>query len=210
MSDFPSTPALSVELWARELKGLLDALGIGRAIIMGASMGGMIALEFCYLFPDRAIAELVVCSSAKLNPRSVAFYEERASLAESVGVKEMVQRTFHTSVEAYSPSFRKAHPEKIQLFKEALEKMDRERSVAAYRAIARVDLQDRLDKIKTPTLIVAGEYDTRMPVDDSELICMRVRNSLMKIVPDSGHFIQQEQPEIFRETVVNYLQKMIP
>ena len=57
-----------MEVWADDLAGLLDALGIDRAHVHGTSMGGMIAIVFAGKYPERTRSVVINCAAAKLGP----------------------------------------------------------------------------------------------------------------------------------------------
>ena len=55
-----------MEVWADDLAGLMDALGIDQAHVHGTSMGGMIAIVFAGKYPDRTTSVVINCAAAKL------------------------------------------------------------------------------------------------------------------------------------------------
>ncbi len=72
----PDFPVVTVEDWVRAQARLADRLGIGRfAAVMGGSLGGMQALAWTYLFPDRIAHCLAIASTPKLSAQNIAFNE---------------------------------------------------------------------------------------------------------------------------------------
>jgi 3-oxoadipate enol-lactonase len=205
LSGFSPEPPLSVELWSRDLGSLMDVLRIKRADLVGWSLGGMIGLQFALNSPERVSSLILVGSTPKLQPAAIRLFEERAKLAENGGMEELVKNTFHTTEESFAPMIREKHPEKLQYFRKMLESYQKENYAAISRALIKADLSDKLEGIKTPALIVVGQYDVRTPLSDSELMCMKLSNSYMKILPDCGHFYGLEQPELFSRVLNNFL-----
>lgn len=204
-SDFPRDPPLSVEQWAKDLEELMNELGIRDAHLLGWSLGGIISLQFCLNFPERVKSLVLVGTTTRLQPSAIALFEERAKLAETLGMHVLVEKTFHMTEQSFAPSVREKHPEKLRIFRTMLENHDKDRYAAIARALVKADLTDRLSDIQNPTLIVVGQYDARTPLADSELMSMQMPHSLMKIIPDCGHFYPLEQPEIFSNIVRSFL-----
>jgi len=205
LSGFSSGSPLSVDIWASDLHSLLDTLGIKRAALIGWSLGGIIALEFAFNWPDRVNSLVLVGTTPKFQPPAVRLFEERAILAEGGGMEELVKKTFQTTEEAFAPSVRREHPEKVQFFRRMLESNRKEAYAATSRALVNADVSDKLESIKTRTLIIVGQHDVRTPLSDSEQMCMKMRNCCMKILPECGHFYPLEQPELFSHVVEDFL-----
>jgi 3-oxoadipate enol-lactonase len=203
-SDSANT-APSVELFSRDLSSLMDSLGIERASFVGWSLGGMIALDLAFNNPEKVTSLILVGSTPKLQPAAMKLFEERAKFAETAGMEDLLKNTFHTTEEAFAPSVRKNHPEKILFFRKMLGSYRKETYAAISRALIKADLNDKLDSIKAPALIVVGQYDARTPLSDSELMCMKLSKSYMKIMPDCGHFYPIEQPKLFSQAIDDFL-----
>ena len=71
-ADFP---VVTVEDWVNAQARLLDALGIDKLVVMGGSLGGMQALSWTLLFPERVTHAVVVASAPNLNAENIAFNE---------------------------------------------------------------------------------------------------------------------------------------
>jgi pimeloyl-ACP methyl ester carboxylesterase len=101
-------------------------------------------------------------------------------------------------------------PEQTQLRREATERI-RNNDLAAYRAtlwaIARFDAQARLDEIRRPTLVVAGDQDTTVPLASKRRLAERIPDSRLEIIGDSGHATPVDQPESFNRVVIQFLEQ---
>ncbi len=72
----PDFPVVTVEDWVRAQARLAEALGIERfAAVMGGSLGGMQALAWSYLFPDRVAHCVVMAAAPRLSAQNIAFNE---------------------------------------------------------------------------------------------------------------------------------------
>ena len=76
----------SMELWADDVKGLLDEIGVERAHIHGTSMGGMVALAFAGRYPERVDGLVLDCASAKSDFMARAHWEVWKQLAQAYGM----------------------------------------------------------------------------------------------------------------------------
>ncbi len=207
-SEFPSSARLSVGLWADDLDSLMTALKVKSAHLVGWSLGGMIAMEMYFKSPKKVTSLIPVGSTPKLQPAAAELFRQRAKLAESEGMKTLVEKTFQTTEAAFAPSARSEHPEKVRKFRAMLENHNKDSYAAIARAIAEVDQTSRMSEILAPTLIIVGQYDARTPLQDSEMMCMQIANSYMKIIPDCGHFYPMEKPEALSNIILDYLESL--
>jgi len=81
----------SIELLAEDAIGLMDALGIQEAHVMGLSMGGMIAQQIGARYPDRTLSLLLCNTASEMPPRSL--WEERLAIARSQGIAALAEST---------------------------------------------------------------------------------------------------------------------
>ena len=81
-SDKPDGP-VTPELWASDIAGLLDELQIDRAVILGHSMGGVIAQRFALDFPKRVLALILESTSSQVNDAARAYWEQQAGASDS-------------------------------------------------------------------------------------------------------------------------------
>lgn len=205
-SDNINEKELSMEIWSKDLGGIMDALGLENASIVGWAMGGTIALQTCLDFPKRVRSAILLGSKAKLPESTRGSFEDNAKLAEIAGMNELIERTFHLMEQSFAPSFREKHPEKIELYKSLLKINDKEQYAAACRALLKADLNSQLEEILTPSLLMVGQYDNRTPLADAATMCMRMPQCVMKVVPECGHFYPLEQPELICKLVLRFLQ----
>lgn len=65
---------------------------------------------------------------------------------------------------------------------------------------------DRLDTLEVPVLIIWGRNDRIIPSEDAEYLHSKIRNSIVRIFPDSGHVPHWEEPEEYNGLVTEFLQ----
>ena len=199
-SDAP-VQEYSMELWADDLAGLLDALEVERAHVHGTSMGGMVAIPFAAKYPDRVHGLVLSCS--------LAAYDEAARLNK---------RVWHAISKAYGKGEEFLDLLVFQLFSRPFiesERIGEARELVAKlvssqtspevfdqitKAIESADLVPLLETITSPTLVVGGRFDIMTPIDmgpsgaGSRVIAERIPGAEF-VTLDAGHTFLIEQPE---------------
>lgn len=169
----PGDPeSYSIPTFAADLAGLLHGIGIERAHIGGASMGGMIAAQFAVDYPDVCesvqLCETTCGNAADLGPggdwerRLLEGISALQHLASTVGLRETLIREWEFK-EENDPHF-DVMPYSLEDDFRRIEMMTVPGYVGAANAIAaRPDLTDRVTSITAPTLVMIGEWDDFLP-----------------------------------------------
>ena len=212
-SDAP-VQEYSMELWADDLAGLLDALEIERAHIHGTSMGGMVAIPFAAKYPDRTNGLVLSCS--------LAAYDEAA---------RMNKRVWHAIAKAYGKGDEFLDLLIFQLFSRPFiesERIGEARELVAKlissqtspevfaeitAAIESADLVPLLETIAAPTLVVGGRFDIMTPIEmgpsgaGSRILAERIPGAEFVIL-DAGHTFLIEQPEESCALIIDFLSRV--
>lgn len=181
---------------AQDALGLLDALGVERAHILGISMGGMIGQELALAAPGRVRTLTLGCTypggpDARLTDQAIV---QRIMAGVASGDPQVILRTsFEVNV---SPAYA-ARPGTWEAFQESA------MSVAApipvlfeqLRATASHDTSARLGELTMPTLVIHGDVDQMLDVSNGELIARLVPGARLVILPGVGHLFWIEDPE---------------
>jgi pimeloyl-ACP methyl ester carboxylesterase len=190
---------------AKDAAGVLDALGIQRAHIVGASMGGMIAQVLAARHPERvATLTSIMASSGNPSPR-VALGSRRALRvllrppARLDTVDGITDHLLHVFGVIGSPGFRgDSHALRALLEKVAQRGYDRagaERQLLAI--LASGDRRALLARITAPTLVIHGADDPLVPVAAGIDTARHIPGAQLKVVPGMGHdFAAALQPAI--------------
>ncbi len=204
----PEAPEImTMEDHARDLKALLDHLGIERAVVGGLSMGGYIALAFAELFPQ-ALQGLILC-----NTRSAADGEQAREGREATARKAMEEGVAVIAEsmlpKMISPKSAQTHPD-LSMFVENMMACQHAEGVAASaRGMGlRPDRTSMLSSINVPTLVITGSADTLIPPAESEAMTAKVPGAQLLVIPDVAHLSNLEDPEAFNTAVRAFLQRM--
>jgi pimeloyl-ACP methyl ester carboxylesterase len=203
-------------------RDILTALGIDRATVVGHSLGGGIAMQFAYQFPERA-ERLVLVSSGGLG-REVHFLLRAATLpgadyvlpaltsAGLVGVGRRIGELLRLA--------RITPGQDLQVLAEGFASLDNAGSRQAFlhtvRAVIepggqRVSANDRLDLAALlPSLIVWGEKDSIIPVEHGAAAHEAMPGSRFEVFPDAGHMPHDADPERFAALLVEFCETTKP
>jgi pimeloyl-ACP methyl ester carboxylesterase len=201
---------------AADAVGLLDALGIECAHVVGASLGGMIAQVAAARYPGRA-ASLVSIMSATGNPHPrVAFGQHRALRAilsrplDPDDVNRVVDHLVHVFGVIGSPGF----PTDQQLLRDRLERVARRgwypagtmRQLLAI--LASGDRRPLLARIAAPTLVIHGRDDPLVPLAAGEDTARTIRGARLEVVDGMGHDLAPGALPILADKVVRFCREV--
>jgi 3-oxoadipate enol-lactonase len=152
----------SLELLARDVIGLWDALGIGRSHFVGLSLGGMIGLVLGIDHPGR-IEKLVIANArSQADAQFTALWDQRIALAESDGMGPIAEASM---ARWFTEDFIKGSPGEVARVRAVIEATPPAGFAGAGRAIRAIDLHTRLGALACPTLFIAGREDGACPAD---------------------------------------------
>lgn len=198
-SDQPAGP-YNVAMLAEDTAGLLDALAITRAVVMGHSMGGFIAQQLALTRPD-LIDRLVLSATNFGGPRHVPVTQAAIAVMmdRSGDPVDVVRRGISV---ACAPGFMDNHPTEVQdLIDYRLTNPVPPVQYQAQMAVglglfsAEAAFDGRLSAIKAPTLILFGEHDQVVPPANADLLQEQIPDSQVVILPGAGHMFPIECPE---------------
>ncbi len=192
--DAPAT----IDDLAADLAGLLDALGIGRAHVVGLSLGGMTGQAFAATYPARVERLVLMATAAIMGPASA--WEERATAVRRDGMAAVVDAVMQRW---FTPGF--AGDTRAQAVRRQILATEPRGYAVACGAIADMDLRGRLSSIAAPTLVLAGADDPATPVAKSEEIVAGIPGAELVVVPDAAHLLNVEQPDFVTERLVAFL-----
>jgi pimeloyl-ACP methyl ester carboxylesterase len=195
---------------ARSLLEFLDARGIGRAVLVGSSLGGATAMLVAAGHPDRVAALVLV---APATPESRVGWPVRLIQAPVVG--EVALALASRPIVAYGLRrwlFADAGRVTAHAIDDAWFPLTipgtRRAALLAVRSERRryLGLEAR---IRVPTLIVWGREDRVIPAAESERLRSRIAGSRLVVLPDAGHLSQREQPQAFSRVVAEFVSGLL-
>ncbi|WP_327153994.1 alpha/beta hydrolase [Streptomyces tubercidicus] len=198
----PGTTPL--ETFARDLRALLDRLGIERFVLGGLSMGGQIVMECYRLFPER-IRGLVFAdtfAAAETEEGRTARHDMAARLLRE-GMTGYAQEVLAKMVSAHTLAHR---PEVAAHVLAMMTATPPEGAAAALRGRAeRPDYGGLLTRVSVPALVVVGTEDAYTPVSDARDIHARVPDATLTLIERTGHLPNLERPDAFNTALAEFL-----
>jgi pimeloyl-ACP methyl ester carboxylesterase len=210
LSDKPEGP-YSMEMFASDVKGLLDHLGISDPInLVGASMGGIIAQCFIHLYPKQVKRLALVCAGVSGgDPHITPSSEETAQRMTNPG--ETWEEKVNTILDLfYHPDFVRSNP---QIRDTYLQRKAEPQPEYAYNAQLKAcsDPQpyfEWLSDITVPTLVIHGEDDLVFPKKNAETLMEGLRGKgTLYIMKRAGHILMQEKPNEFNAQMLSFMTK---
>ncbi|MCX6351861.1 MAG: alpha/beta fold hydrolase [Bacteroidetes bacterium] len=194
----------SIDLFVEDLKELLDELSLPKVTLCGLSMGGYIALRFIEKYPQY-ITRLVLCNTKAEADNN----DGKAGRANSVqkilkeGKAAFVDGFIHA---IFTDNSIKENNPSVDAIKNMMMAADEKAICHTLIALAaRTDTTNVLSTIQIPTLIITGEKDIIAPPKIVEEMHSKVSKSEIKIIPNAAHMSNLENPEIFNQTILNFL-----
>jgi 3-oxoadipate enol-lactonase len=199
--------AISVADLAADACGVLDALGVDRAHVVGHSMGGYVALTLAAQRPDRVLT-LTVAGSSGGGPKSIGVPQE--TLAAWSANRERPPQEFarRTMPLAFAPGWVEANPDRFERW--LSERLRFPTSAVAWSAhyeAAASFLKAGIDLslVRAPTLVIHGTADRIVPFENAVVMSRelpRVRFCSMK---DRGHLLSLEDPSSFLAELTQHI-----
>lgn len=181
--------------YARYLIQWLESIQLRRAVFVGHSMGGAIALTLAIHHPEYVVGLVLIGSGARLRVRP-----ELLNYAADV-------TTFYKAADlqvtfSFSPN---TSPRLVEL---ASRRMEATRQSVLYGdllACNRFDVMDRLASVQQSTLVICGADDQMTPVRYAQYLSSSIPNARLSVIPNSGHMVMLEQPHLVTESLLSFL-----
>jgi 3-oxoadipate enol-lactonase len=193
-------------LWvlAKSLERLIDHIAPGRALLLGHSMGGMVALEALALFPRKIAGAILSCTSPAFGKPDGAwqqgFLRQRlAALDAGQGMSDIAPGLVRGMVAA------NADPAAVRRAIDIMSAVPPATYRVALHALMNFDRRALLPTIAVPTLALAGDVDPNAPPMVMQKMAEKIPSALYECLPQTGHLASLEQPEAFNKAVLRFL-----
>jgi pimeloyl-ACP methyl ester carboxylesterase len=209
LSDKPAGFDYGLSGYARFIVSFMDAMGIGRAVLVGNSMGGGVAVSAALSAPDR-VAGLVLIDSLGYYRRSFQLYR----LVALPVVRDLVMgmagrrsiglllkwRVYH------DPS--RLDDETARRFTAAYRTENgRKAPIWVYRGLAPLPVIARreIGAVRAPTLVIWGEHDKILPASHAMKFGADIAGSTTVVIPGTGHVPHEERPDAVNRLILDFI-----
>lgn len=183
---------------------LLVSRGIPRAVVVGHSLGGMVALEMALRHPETVHRLVVVASSPAFGSRDPAFREaflaaRQKPLDEGLGMAGVAEALVPTMP---GPA---ADPAAIPAAIAAMSSVDERAYRTTLGMLTGFDRRDDLPRVSQKSLLVAGEADATAPPRGMRRMADAIPDARLVVIPGVGHLLPLEAPRAFHAALRGFL-----
>ncbi len=211
-------PAISSStLWSRQVANLVRQIFPKPAVVVGHSMGGMVAAQVAHDYPE-LVRGLVLVNSAGLPPTGAPSVFDRAffGLMQISGLGELLAGVFANEW-GVRQSLRSAYyqeafvtDELVELFSAPLRQRD---GVRSYLAVTRVLMNSYLEiqpgTVQVPTLLLWGAHDPALPPSVAHAFKQRIfPHADIQLISESGHCPFDEAADVFSNLLLGWLNRL--
>jgi len=205
-SEAPDGPC-TMEIFADDVAGLLDYLGIERAIVGGMSMGGYVLLNLLERYPERIGAALFLVTRAAADDEPGRM--RRTALAREVaeGRPAAVSGAFADVL--FGPETAGTRPELIAKVNDWMAAASPAGLAGGLLAMRdRRDYTGILPSFELPALVIGAEQDRAIPAQESRVLAEKLAAAELRLIPEAGHMVNLEQPEAFNRALLEFLARI--
>ncbi|HQF62004.1 MAG TPA: alpha/beta hydrolase [Anaerolineaceae bacterium] len=192
------------------LIALLDHFGVEQAVLVGNSAGGTVAMQAAIQHPER-VAALILVDPAVYTSRSTpewimpVLHTPQARRLGLLAVRSIQTRGPKLLNLAWDDPTQ-IPPESIEQYQKPLQVENWDRALWEFTLAARpADLEDRLDQLTLPTLVITGDNDQIVPTADSIRLAGELPSAQLVVIQNAGHVPHEERPQEFLDAISAFL-----
>lgn len=194
----------SMDQFADDVAMLLRTLGIGRAVVVGLSMGGYVA--FALWRRHRALVRALVLADTRAGADTDEARAKRQALVEVARTRGSGAVADAQVTGMVGKTTREKRPRLIDDVHRMIASAPVEGITGALAAMMdRADSTPTLATIDVPTLVVVGEEDVLTPVSEAERLHAGIRGSRLEVIAHTGHVSNMERPAAFNHVLSEFL-----
>lgn len=186
---------------AEDIVKVMDDLSIEKAFLAGNSMGGYVSLAFARHFPDRLAGLALVASHVYADPA-----EKKASRLDDM---EKLKKVPVSEVLSAMPERLSRIPRVVKFCREIIRVNNPNGMIGALAAMAeRPDMSDIFEVLSVPVLIIAGQEDQFIPIEQSRRMTELMKKPSLVEIPEAGHLPMLDQPQLSYRTLRYFLNEI--
>jgi 3-oxoadipate enol-lactonase len=202
LSDAP-TGDYSLDQHIADLAGLLDATGIGRTVLIGISVGGLVAQGFALARPDRLAGLVLLDTAARIG--DAGHWQARADRVREGGMAAIAEAVLDRWFDA---RYRREHPDDFAGWRLMLERCPAQGYAATCATLRDTDLTGAVGGIRLRTLVAAGATDASTPPELGRATAALLPEGRFAVIPGAGHLPNIEAPEALLAAFEGYFREI--
>jgi pimeloyl-ACP methyl ester carboxylesterase len=199
-SSDPDWQIPAIRNYSESLCALFDTLGIASAVVLGHSLGGIVAQDFYGTYPERVKA--LILADTTPGDGALPLNVRERKLAERTGMIRTMTSAELAAARAPKLFSQHAPPDLIAESVAIMSEVRESGYVSAAIALSTADVRHVLDNINVPLLMIWGSDDEITPPWKQF-----PKNAKVEMIPDAGHLCYMEQPDIFNRIVLEFVEK---
>lgn len=213
LAAWPGPNPYSPDAQADQVVALIRALGFERAILVGNSAGGTVAMNTYLRYPDRVQALVLVDAAIYTGGGAPGFIRPLLRTPQVRHLGPLVARNVLSQGERlielawHDPG--KITAEDIAAYRKPTQVENWDRALWEFTIASRdLKLAERLDEVRVPALVVTGDDDRIVPTAESIRLAADLPNADLVVFPACGHVPQEECPEAFLDAVAGFIVRL--
>ena len=181
-----------------DIRELIVQLELSPAIVIGHSMGGMVAQQYAILHPEDVNRLILIATAANDTGKaliSVAIADEEK--------KTDYRHSFNTHFGHWFTS--NSSPKLMSWVRDQMLQTPEEVALSLVDSYRDLDLRSRLPSINLPTLVIGARDDTSTPSTASEVIAGSIPEARCIVIDGAGHFVQLERPDEVNDVIREFV-----
>lgn len=201
LSDCPPGP-YSIRDHSSDLVALLDHLQVKDVILIGISVGGMIALDYAINNPDDVKAMVLSDTAAKIG--TAEFWNERVTAIQKNGLDNMAGAILERW---FAPAFSEQYPAEYRGYYNLLARTPVEGYIATCQALGDADLREAIKVIRAKTLVLCGAEDLGTPPSVGRKLATALPEARFEQIEEAAHLPCVEQPQVMAKKIEQFFRE---
>lgn len=199
LTDTGETP-YEIEGLSADLAALMDEFGLSDAIVVGLSVGGMIAQGLALSRPD--LVRGLVLSNTAHKIGDAASWDQRIETIQADGLSAIAEATME---KWFTPAFRRGDNPVFELNRNMFLRAPLDGYIATCHALSKADFTQTIGTVKVPTLCIAGSADGSTPPDLVKSLADKIAASRFHVIEGAAHISCVEQPEVYADLLDSFI-----
>lgn len=203
LSDCPPRGTWGMGDHVEDAAAILDALGASGAVVVGLSIGGMIAQGLAAERPDLVHGVVLCDTAAKIGAPDM--WDERIEAIERRGLEPMADSVMERW---FTKRFRAERPAELRIWRNMLTRTTPEGYLGSCAALRDCDLRDSTARLRLPALAVCGDEDGSTPPDLVRETAAMIPGARFELIRGAGHIPCVEQPEMLAGHLATFMKEI--